>query len=208
MKLLDFLTRFKATPAFSIREVAQLYPGFEQENLLNWQKKGHILRIRNGWYSVSGRISTEEHLYWIANKIYRPSYISLESAFAYYHWIPEAVFTITSVSTLKTKAFDTPVGHFRYSSVKPTLFWGYTLLKVEAFGVKIAEPEKALLDFLYLNPKVESMADFEALRFDTDQMRQDIDREKLSAYVRMFDSVSLSKRVHAFIQFLDYAQSI
>jgi predicted transcriptional regulator of viral defense system len=132
----------------------------------------------------------------------------LESAFAYYHWIPEAVFTITSVSTLKTKAFDTPVGHFRYSSVKPTLFWGYTLLKVEAFGVKIAEPEKALLDFLYLNPKVESMADFEALRFDTDQMRQDIDREKLSAYVRMFDSVSLSKRVHAFIQFLDYAQSI
>jgi hypothetical protein len=52
------------------------------------------------------------------------------------------------------------------------------------------------------------MADFEALRFDTDQMRQDIDREKLSAYVRMFDSVSLSKRVHAFIQFLDYAQSI
>jgi predicted transcriptional regulator of viral defense system len=81
MKLLDFLTRFKATPAFSIREVAQLYPGFEQENLLNWQKKGHILRIRNGWYSVSGRISTEEHLYWIANKVHLHTTIGFRRRF-------------------------------------------------------------------------------------------------------------------------------
>lgn len=208
MNLLEFLDRFRKTPAFSVREVEQLYPGFERENLLNWQKKGHIVRIRNGWYSVAGRIATEEHLYWVANKIYRPSYVSLETAFAYYGWIPEAVFTTTSVSTRKTQVFDTPVGRFRYSSVKPSLFFGYRLLKTEGYGTKIAEPEKALLDFLYLHPKIATIEDFEALRLNPDQMRNDINREKLSAYCALFDSIALYERVQIVKTYLYHAEPV
>lgn len=208
MKLIDFLNRFKKTPAFSIREIEQLYPGFERDNLLNWQKKGYILRIRNGWYSISGRITIEAELYWVANKIYRPSYVSLEKAFAYYHWIPEAVFTITSVSTLKTKVFDTPLGNFCYSSIKPSLFWGYQLIKVDEYGIKMAEPEKALLDFLYLNPNIQTLADFESLRFNIDQIREDVNQEKLTSYSNLFESASLSKRVKTFIKYLDYVESL
>ena len=129
MNILKILDKFRKVPAFSLREVEQLYPGFERENLLNWQKKGYITRIRNNWYSVTGRIATEAHLYWVANKIYWPSYVSLETAFSYYGWIPEAVFTITSISTRKTQAFDTPVGHFRYSSVKPALFFWLPIIE-------------------------------------------------------------------------------
>ncbi|HRD82715.1 MAG TPA: hypothetical protein PLL53_18270 [Saprospiraceae bacterium] len=198
MILINFLERFKKTPAFSVREVEQLYPGFERENLLNWQKKGHIIRVRNGWYSVKGRIATEEQLYWVANKIYSPSYVSLETAFAHYGWIPEAVFTITSISTRKTQVFDTPIGHFRYSSVKPSLFFGYRLLMPDGYGTKIAEPEKALLDFLYLRPKIATIADFEGLRLNLDQMRNDIDQNKLEAYCSLFDSQSLTERVRIF----------
>lgn len=208
MKLLEFLDRFRKAPAFSVKEVEQFYPGFERENLLNWQKKGHIVRIRNGWYSVAGRIETEEHLYWVANKIYRPSYVSLETAHAYYGWIPEAVFTVTSVSTRKTQAFDTPVGLFRYSTVKPALFFGYRLLKTERYGTKIAEPEKALLDFLYLHPKIAAIADFEALRFNRDQMRLDINQEKLSAYCALFNSITLAKRLRIFQNYLYHAESV
>lgn len=208
MELLSFLDRFRKTPAFSVREVEQLYPGFERENLLNWQKKGQIVRIRNGWYSVAGRIATEEHLYWVANKIYRPSYVSLETAFAYYGWIPEAVFTITSISTRKTQIFDTPVGHFRYSSVKPSLFFGYRLLRHEGYGAKMAEPEKALLDFLYLRPKIATTADFEALRLNLDQMRNDIDQEKSEVYCSLFDSHSLSERVRIFQNYLYHVESV
>lgn len=206
MNLLDFLDRFRQMPAFSVREVEQLYPGFERENLLNWQKKGRIVRIRNGWYSVTGRISSEEHLYWVANKIYRPSYVSLETAFSHYGWIPEAVFTITSISTQKTQTFDTPVGHFRYSSVKPSLFFGYRLLMPEGFGTKIAEPEKALLDFLYLRPKISAIPDFEGLRLNLDQMKNDIDPEKLAAYCSLFDSHSLSERVRIFKNYLYHVE--
>jgi predicted transcriptional regulator of viral defense system len=208
MKLLEFLDRFKKEPAFSVQQVEQVYPGFERESLLNWQKKGYIVRIRNGWYSVAGRIATEEHLYWVANKIYRPSYVSLETAHAYYGWIPEAVFTVTSVSTRKTQVFDTTIGHFRYSSVKPSLFFGYRLLKTEGYGIKIAEPEKALLDFLYLYPKIATTADFEALRFNLDQMRNEINQEKLSAYCTLFDSVALSKRLQIFKNHLYHAESV
>lgn len=198
MNLLDFLDRFRKTPAFSVREVEQLYPGFERENLLNWQKKGHIIRVRNGWYSVKGRIVNEDQLYWVANKIYSPSYVSLETALSFYGWIPEAVFTITSISTRKTQVFDTPIGHFRYSSVKPSLFFGYRLLMPDGFGTKIAEPEKALLDFLYLRPKITTIADFEGLRLNLDQMRNDIDQNKLEAYSSLFDSHSLTERVRVF----------
>lgn len=208
MKLLEFLTRFKLTPAFSTRSIELVYPHFERENLLNWQKKGYIVRIRNGWYSVSGRITTERHLYWVANKIYHPSYVSLETAFAFYGWIPEAVFTTTSVSTLKTRVFDTPVGCFRYSSLNPKHFWGYRLIKTDDLGIKMAEPEKALLDFLYLHPKLETKVDFEALRFNTDQMRGQIDREKLLAYNKQFDSVALNKRVFSFTNFIYYDESV
>lgn len=208
MNLLDFLDRFRKTPAFSVREVEQLYPGFERENLLNWQKKGKIVRIRNGWYSVTGRITGEEHLYWVANKIYSPSYVSLETAFAYYGWIPEAVFTVTSISTRKTQAFDTPVGRFRYSSMKPSLFFGYRLLRHEGYGTKIAEPEKALLDYLYLHPKMATIEDFEALRLNLVQMRNDIDREKLDAYCLLFDSHSLSERGRIFQNYLYHVESV
>jgi predicted transcriptional regulator of viral defense system len=208
MNILEFLDRFKKRPAFSLREVEQLYPGFERENLLNWQKKGYIIRIRNNWYSVTGRITMEAHLYWVANKIYRPSYVSLETALAYYGWIPEAVFTVTSISTRKTQTFDTPVGHFRYSSVKPALFFGYRLLNTEGYGAKIAEPEKALLDYLYLNPKIATIADFEVLRFNLDQMRNDIDEENLSAYCSLIDSHSLSERVKTFKNYLYHAASV
>lgn len=208
MNILDFLDRFRKTPAFSVREVEQLYPGFERENLLNWQKKGHIIRIRNNWYSVAGCIATEQQLYWVANKIYRPSYVSLESALAYYGWIPEAVFTVTSISSRKTQAFDTPVARFRYASVKPALFFGYRLLDVEGYGAKIAEPEKALLDYLYLNPKIATIANFEALRFNLEQMRDDINEEKLNTYCSLVNSHALSERIRVFKNYLYDAESV
>ncbi|MBX2928097.1 MAG: hypothetical protein KF852_09700 [Saprospiraceae bacterium] len=144
----------------------------------------------------------------MANKIYSPSYVSLETALAYYGWIPEAVFTITSISTRKTQAFDTPVGCFRYSSMKSSLFFGYRLLIPEGLGTKIAEPEKVLLDYLYLHPKMATIEDFEALRLNLDQMRNDIDRKKLEAYCLLFDSHSLSERVRIFQNYLYHVESV
>jgi predicted transcriptional regulator of viral defense system len=147
-------------------------------------------------------------MYWIANKIYWPSYISLETAFSHYGWIPEAVFTLTSISTRKTQVFDTPFGQFRYASIKPSLFFGYQLLYHEGYGIKIAEPEKALLDFLYLSPHIASLSDLEGLRLNLEQIRSDIDIDKFTAYCTLYHSIALSERVRIFQNYLYHAEPV
>lgn len=207
MKYLAFAKTFHSVPVFSIAEIEKYFPGFERENLLNWQKKGYLLRIRNGWYSISGTIQTLEHAYFVANKIYSPSYISLESALAHFGWIPEAVFTFTSISTLKTNVFDTPKGRYRYATVKPSLFFGYQILSLGGHGIKMAEPEKALLDFLYFHPKAREEADFEAYRFNLVQMRADLNLKRLEEYATLFNSPTLSKRLSTFKNILSHVES-
>lgn len=208
MNIYQFAKIFQGIPVFSTLDIEKRFPGFERENLLNWQKKGILIRIRNGWYSFASEIKTLEQAYYTANKIYTPSYVSLESALAYYHWIPEGVFTITSISTLKTSTFDTPVGRFRYSNIKPGLFFGYKLLSVNGHGVKMAEPEKALLDFLYFHPEVREDADLEAYRLNLPQLRSDLNREKLMAYASLFKNIALSKRLLLLTNMLDHAEPI
>lgn len=206
MNFIDFSIQFRGFPVFSILDIEKRFPGFERENLLNWQKKGFLLRIRNGWYSFSDAIQTEEQAWYTANKIYTPSYISLASALSHYGWIPEGVFSFTSVSTRKTCVFETPKGRFQYFTVKPALFFGYKIQPVEGLGIKIAEPEKALLDFLYFHPKLQLDVDFESFRFNLPQMHVDLDIDKLDAYAGLFSSDALLKRLNTFKNILEHAE--
>lgn len=206
MNILEFSKIFQGIPVFSTKDIEKRFPGFERENLLNWQKKGYLLRVRNGWYSLADGIKTLEQVYYTANKIYAPSYISLESAFAHYGWIPEGVFTLTSISTRKTTLFDTPKGRFSYASIKPALFFGYRIINKEGHGIKMAEPEKALLDFLYFHPKAQEEDDFESYRFNFPQMRADIQSEQLVAYSYLFSSPSLMKRLSTINKLINNAQ--
>jgi len=50
----------------------------------------------------------------IANQLYGPSYVSLDYALSHYGLIPEAVYQITSVTTRRSKTYDTPLGRFSY----------------------------------------------------------------------------------------------
>jgi predicted transcriptional regulator of viral defense system len=208
MKILTFLQTFASYPVFSTLDIEKRFPGFERENLLGWQDKGYIERVRNGWYRVKQTPLSEIDSYFVSNKIYHPSYVSLESAFAHYGWIPEAVLTTIALSTKKTTAFHTPIGHFHYQKIKPALFFGYRILKTTAgFGVKIAEPEKALLDYLYLNPQIKDIADLEAMRFNTLQMQSELSKEKLISYASLFHSKAVAQRLLLFQDFLTHAQS-
>lgn len=195
MKLLDIVQAYQNIPVFSVLDLEKMAPGFERENLLNWQKKGILVRFRNGWYGLSGKVRSEAELYFVANKIYRPSYISLESAMAYYGWIPEAVFTVTSITTRKTNAFDTPVGMLRYRNLKPSLFFGYKVESMNGLRIKIAEPEKALLDFLYLRPDLRDIEAFEGLRLNLTTIKKQLDMGKLAVYTALFDAPTLSQKM-------------
>ena len=60
-------------------------------------KKGLLVRLRQGYYTFSEYLASSDHVYFFANRIYKPSYISLHTALSFYGIIPEAVGSITSV---------------------------------------------------------------------------------------------------------------
>jgi predicted transcriptional regulator of viral defense system len=78
--------------------------------------------------------------------LYPPCYISLASALFAHGIAEQAPHVLTCVTTNKTKRFATGLGEIHYHQIKPDLFFGYTLTR----GVPRAQPEKAVLDFLYL----------------------------------------------------------
>lgn len=117
-----------------------------------WLKQGHLLSLKRGSYILNETLRREPlSMGFIANSLISPSYVSTEYALNYYDLIPEKATVYTSVTTKKTYLFKTPLGSFEYRSLKKELFFGF-IKKVDAgYSYFIAYPEKALLDFFYLN---------------------------------------------------------
>ncbi len=197
MNYLTFEKALRDFPIFSIRDIQKIDSEFDSRRLFEWQQKGYILKIKSGYYCFEPYRKEEQFLNFIANKIYKPSYVSFESALAYYNFIPEGVFTTTSATTLNTSSYNTAVGNFTYRHLKPMLFFGYKLIQEEGFTVKIAEPEKVLLDYFYLN-KINSMNEMIEMRFNEIRLKDMIDFEKLENYQKIFDSTTVTKRIRLF----------
>ena len=195
MQFVEFKQILEKYVLFSKNEINKYMPQFNKMNLIHWQQKGYIKKIRNNWYCFTDKEFTQAVLFNIANKIYTPSYISLETALSFYGFIPEGVFLTTSISTLKTNQFDTFIGRFSYKSVKNNIFFGYKIIESENAKFKIAEPEKAILDFLYFNSKIKTDIDIQAFRLNKMSIVNDIDFNKITNYANLFYSKILLKRL-------------
>ena len=202
MQFIEFRKLLGNFVCFSKIDIEKLFPAFNKMNLVNWQKKGYIIKIKNGWYSFTDFELYENKLYSIANKIYDPSYISMETALFYYGFIPEAVFKISSVSTLKTNAIKTKIGDFVYHSIKEKLFFGYSIVKEEKAFYKIAYPEKAILDFLYFKKDIKTIDDFSGLRLNKKRLSDTINLKKIDNSVLLFESKALTKRAKLLKEYL------
>lgn len=194
MSYLEFKSMFSRIPMFSIQDIEKIFPGFDNRRLVEWQKKGYIAKIRRGYYYLTDQPINEAFLFKAANKIYSPSYVSLESAFSFYNLIPEATFVIRAVSTQNTAHFDTPLGQFDYKHVKPSLFFGYVIETKNNYTFKIAELEKALLDFFYFK-KIDDLDKLDGLRLNIQMLEEGINWNKLEAYQLRFQSKTLDKRM-------------
>lgn len=187
---------------FSLNDIRKIEPKFYRRRLNEWQDKGYIKKLRSGYYMFAGVKLNEEALFLVANRLYSPSYISFEMAFSYYGLIPESVYGITSATTRKTSSFKTPLGEFSYRRIKPSLMFGYRLVDYQGQNFKIAEIEKALLDYFYLNPHFEKEADFYELRFNSEEFLAKADMVKLDRYLEVFNNLSLRRRVKNFLTFI------
>lgn len=196
MNILNLQNQWSRQGIFSIHEMMAAHPGFDKNNLTRWVAKGYLVRLRRGWYAFPEALTRADYGYVVAERIYRPSYISLQTAFGVYDMVPEAVAGITSVTSLKTMRFDTPLGPYSYYSLKPELMFGYKhVLTPDKRAWYLAHPEKALLDFLYLNPQYSTGQDMLDLRFDDFFLAEEMNWLRLSEYLRKFDSPALAGRL-------------
>ena len=196
MNLLDFRSKIKNLPVFALNDVRKIDPNFHQPQLMYWLKKGYILTFAGEYYIMSDVVPNEEFLYMGANHLYSPSYVSLASVLAYYQVIPESVLGITSISSRKTKQFQSEWGIFSYQSVKPLYMFGYEVVEISSdIKFSIALLEKAVLDYLYLNPEVGSQQDFEGLRWNKEILQPIVEGERFRDYLAVFEKQALYSRV-------------
>lgn len=202
MNFQKFRNVFHSQKVFSTGDIAKEWADFNYVNLVNWQDKGYILKLRNTWYAFPDTLKTEADLYFLANRLRRPSYISLETALRYYNWIPESVFSITSVTTAKPAEWRTQVGHFTYRSVRPRLFFGYRQVEGNSSIFNLADPEKTLLDMLYFNTRLVEAPDFEGLRLNREEIAGRLDIARLDNYLALIASPTLEARWRSLQKFL------
>ena len=153
MKLIDVHARLKkiAVPVFRTADV-MAYLDIRKEHASNLlarlEDSHHIVRIKRGLWVFQEEIDPLALPEYLTAPF--PCYISMQSAL-YYHGMISQIPAITySVSPARTHIYKTPLGTFSIHHINPTFFLGYE--PVGKSGIKMATPEKALLDFLYLGP--------------------------------------------------------
>lgn len=114
--------------------------------LSKYTKENFFTRFKKGIYVVTDE---QPPLFVIANRLYTPSYVSLESALSFYNMIPEVIYSVTSVTTKATREFSAGGVAFDYSHIQKDYFTGYLPIEYGGTTVLMAEPEKALTDYLY-----------------------------------------------------------
>ncbi len=207
MKYFDFKNAVKSFPLISSlhiynidRKATTLKVQFS-----GWLKKGLIIKLKRGIYILNeSDRKIEPSRIFLANALYSPSYVSTTYAFGYYDLIPEKVEDVTSVTTKKTAKFTNSFGTFIYQHLKTNLFFGFTEMKDEnGFPVFIAEPEKAILDFIYLN-----LQDFKGKEEDIFSLSyrfqnlEILKKKRLIEFARKFDNKAVMEVVKNLLIFM------
>ncbi|NDA61108.1 MAG: hypothetical protein EBX50_03595 [Chitinophagia bacterium] len=208
MNYLDFRTALYSFEVFCTRDIEKLFPKFDSRRLVEWQRKGYIQKLINKWYLFADIPMNDRLRYRISNCLHRPSYISLESALSHYGLIPEAVYSVQNITTKKTIAYETIAGTFNYRNIKVQLFFGYQVDNNQTIPLLIASPEKALLDYLYLNHQLNTEEDIKGLRLNLTTFNDIINKDRLTSYAACFQSKTLNKRLYLLNKIYKHANII
>ena len=164
---------------------------------------GVIVRIKKGLYCFGEVFRKEplsrEHM---ANLIYGPSYVSLEYALSHHGLIPERVEVVTSVTTRRSRDFNTPFGTFTYRMLKgPRYAVGAIIETIGKTPFLVASPEKALVDKIWSDKRFSGlrMSYYDAyltddLRIDPQALRS-LDRIRLQVVAAAYDSAKINNLI-------------
>lgn len=111
-------------------------------------ESGHLVHLARGLWAFKEKLEPLALPQYLTSPF--PCYVSLQSALYYHDMISQIPAITYAVSIARTKRYKTDLGTVSIHHVHPSFFFGF-----ESLGkgiVKIAMPEKALIDFFYLSP--------------------------------------------------------
>lgn len=154
--------------------------------LLRYSKKDFITKLRAGLYALTDNMPSQ---YLIANKLYEPSYISFDTALSFHGIIPETIYAITSATSKAGRKFKVLNTIFTYQKIKKEFYIGYKPIKYLGETIFVAEPEKALADYLYFVDLGKRRLEYE--RLDLSKIK----KAKLVTYVKLFKRPKMPKLI-------------
>lgn len=194
----EFRKKVDKLPVIPISQLSFLEKNKQvlRNQAFRWEKQGLILRLRKGLFVLNEndrKINPSK--VFIANQLYASSYISTEYALGFYNLIPEKVADVTSVTSRKTYKFTNVFGVFVYQHISPKAFKGFIILKDENnYPFFIAYPEKAIVDYIYLNLSAFNKNDIKVF---SDSLRlqnlEQLNKHKLMIFTDDFNNEKLKK---------------
>ena len=174
---------------YEYRDYSNVYTKISRE-----ERDGNLIKLKRGLYATE---DVKNPLV-VANYIFAPSYISFETALAYYNMIPERVYLIKSATYKKnkTKVYENKLGRFMYEDVSKQVFaYGVDIIEIEGFKVQIASREKALLDMIASVPPRSNIKEVEELLFDDLRISEDVysqlDMNKMYELAQLYKSTTI-----------------
>lgn len=187
----------------SLLLAGRVNPDIVRLQLARWTKNGRIYQLRRGLYAIAPPYQKiKPHPFLIANYMQRASYVSGQSALAYYGLIPDTVQVTLSVTTGRPERLETLLGVFEFRHIKPELLRGYRMTalngsKISEQQALVATPEKALLDLVYLQPGGDQPAYLRELRL---QNLERLDLDALRHQAGTFSTPKLQRAVDTVIR--------
>lgn len=151
------------------------------------KKDGIISSLTNGKYYLN---DNPPNNFQVANNLYFPSYISLESALNYYGILIQVPQTIFSISAKKRKKINWENKEFIYLHISHKYFFDY--IKEKDF--LIATPEKALIDTIFFNSIGKWVTDFDELllaNINKKRLLKVKEKIKNKAFLKLFEDLKL-----------------
>lgn len=187
IELLQILKGFDK-PYFTVADFEKILSGSRDVlyvTLNRLVKSGVLIRLRKGVYQPAFQSLELEKT---ANELYYPSYLSFESALSRYGILSQIPYSLTFATARTTKKQSLAGREVEYRQLKNGLFFGYNLVG----GIYIAEPEKAVLDQLYLISKGKAASD------TSEWSLAGLDQEKLLNYSKKFPKI-VQKRIEELV---------
>ena len=174
-------------------------PEVVRMQLARWMKSGRVHQLRRGLYMIAPPYQkVKPHPFLVANRLQRASYVSGQSALAFYGLIPEVVPVTLSVTAGRPENLDTPLGAFEFRHVKPGLLRGYRMTDLGlSQQALVATLEKALLDLVYLQPGGDAPNYIHELRL---QNLEQLDLDELHRQAEIFNTLKLRWAVETIIR--------